>query len=287
MRVLVTGHTGLLGTELLPVLHARHDVIGCSLPEKDITDFEVTRHTIKDARPDVIIHAAAYTAVDEAERRPELAYRVNALGTRNVAIAAREVGAQVAYMSTDYVFDGKKGSPYLEFDAPNPLGVYARSKWAGEQYVKEFAGKYFIIRSAWLFGAGGACFPDTILRLVREKGSVAVVSDQVGNPTWAGDLAPAIVAIVESGLEGTYHAVNAGPSSWFEFASAIAREFGCDAEAVTPTTTDKFPRPAPRPPNSSLRNFVLEESIGLVMRPWTETLAAYRQSVNRALEESA
>jgi len=287
MRILVTGHTGLLGTELVPVLQKNHDVTGCSLPDRDITDAAATLQVVKEVRPDLVIHAAAYTAVDESERQPDLAFRVNALGTRNVVIAARECGADVAYISTDYVFDGTKGSPYVEFDPPNPTGVYGRSKWAGEQYVRTLAPRYFIIRSAWLFGAGGACFPDTILRLIREKGQVSVVDDQIGNPTWARDLAEAVSTIVTSGLHGTYHAVNSSPATWFAFAQAVAREFGAGADAVLPTTTDKFPRPAPRPQNSSLRNFVLEESLGYHMRPWIETLPDYRTSVNRALEESA
>lgn len=287
MRILVTGHTGLLGTELLPVLQADNDVTGCSLPERDITDPEAVRHAVEEARPDLVVHAAAYTAVDECERQPDLAWRVNALGTRNVAIAAHECGARLAYISTDYVFDGTKGSAYMEFDDTRPLGVYGRSKWAGEQFVRYLGPPYYIIRSAWLFGAGGACFPDTILRLLREKGTVDVVTDQIGNPTWSRDLAVAVGRIVTSGLYGTYHAVNEGPASWFEFAREIAGQFGHDPATVRPTTSDRFPRPAPRPPNSSLRNFVLEETLGIRMRHWKETLPGYAESVRRSLEESA
>jgi dTDP-4-dehydrorhamnose reductase len=287
VRILVTGHTGLLGTELMPTLQAEHDVLGCSLPERDITDPEGARRAVLEARPDLVVHAAAYTAVDECERQPDLAFRVNALGTRNVLLAAREIGARVAYISTDYVFDGKKGEPYLEYDPPNPLGVYGRSKWAGEQYVRFLGPEYYIIRSAWLFGAGGACFPDTILRLIREKGRVEVVDDQVGNPTYSGDLAKAVARIVTSGLYGTYHAVNTGPTSWFNFARSVAEAFGYPAEIVTPTTSSRVDRLAPRPANSSLRNFVLEESLGYRMRPWTETLPDYVSAVRRTFEESA
>jgi dTDP-4-dehydrorhamnose reductase len=287
VRILVTGHTGLLGTELMPVLQAEHDVSGCSLPERDITDPQAVRHAVEEARPDLVIHAAAYTAVDECERQPDLAFRVNALGTRNVALAAQATGARIAYISTDYVFDGTKGSPYIEFDDTHPLGVYGRSKWAGEQFVRYLGPPYYIIRSAWLFGAGGACFPETILRLIREKGKVEVVTDQVGNPTWARDLAVAIGKIVGSGFYGTWHAVNEEPASWYDLARGVASEFGYDPEAVQPTTSDRFPRPAPRPPNSSLRNFVLEESLGIRMRPWKETLSGYAESVRRSLEESA
>ncbi len=287
MRILVTGHSGLLGTDLVPVLARRHEVHGCSLPERDITDPEVARRAVAECAPDLVIHAAAYTAVDECEKQPDLAFRVNALGTRNMVLAARAAGAEFCYISTDYVFNGQKGGPYLEYDPVQPLGVYGLSKWGGEQYARYLHDRFYIVRAAWLFGAGGPCFPATILRLLREKGSVDVVNDQVGNPTYAGDLSEAILRIVESGLYGTYHAVNAGPTSWFEFARAVARTFGLDPATVRPTTSDKFVRPAPRPACSALRNFVLEESLGHRMRPWTEALEDYRRDVARSLEVSA
>jgi dTDP-4-dehydrorhamnose reductase len=287
MRILVTGHTGLLGSELVPVLQADHEVTGCSLPEWDITDIGSARRAVAGAKAELVVHAAAWTAVDECEKQPDLAFRVNALGTRNMALAAREAGAKIAYISTDYVFDGTRGEPYVEFDETNPLGVYGRSKWAGEQYVRYLCRDFFIIRSAWLFGAGGACFPDTILRLIREKGRVEVVTDQIGNPTYAVDLARAVAHIATSDLFGTYHAVNSGPASWFDFARSIAATFGHPADVILPTTSERFFRPAPRPANSSLRNFVLEETFGYRMRPWTEALAEYRSAVRRTFEESA
>jgi dTDP-4-dehydrorhamnose reductase len=281
VRLLVTGHNGLLGSDLTPVLAETRQVTGCSLPERDITDPETCRRAVREARPELVIHAAAFTAVDECERHPGSAWRVNALGTRNVALAAREAGVPLAYISTDYVFDGRLGRPYVEFDPPGPLGIYGRSKWAGEQYVRQLCPEHYIVRSAWLFGAGGPCFPQTILRLVREKGRVEVVTDQVGNPTWCGDLARAVARIVVSGLYGTWHAVNEGPVSWFEFARGIVSAFGGDPQAIQPTTTDRFPRPAPRPPNSSLDNFVLRESLGMTMRPWPETLPDYAAALAR------
>lgn len=287
MRILLTGHTGLLGADLMPALQSRHEVYGCSLPLRDITDPAQARHAVAEARPDLVIHAAAYTAVDECEKQPDLAFRVNALGTRNLVLAARESGAAVCYISTDYVFDGRKGAAYIEYDATNPLGVYGLSKWGGEQHVRYLSDRFYIVRAAWLFGAGGPCFPATILRLLREKGGVEVVTDQIGNPTYAADLSEAILRIVESGLYGTYHAVNAGATSWFEFARAVAAEFGLDPESVQPTTSGRFVRPAPRPPNSSLRNFVLEESLGHRMRPWSETLSDYARAVARSQEDSA
>lgn len=281
MRILLTGHSGLLGSDLVPVLESGHEVHGCSLPERDITDPETCRLVVRETRPDLVIHAAAFTAVDECERNPAMAWRVNALGTRNVALAAREAGARLAYISTDYVFDGTLGRPYVEFDAPAPLGVYGRSKWAGEEFVRQLCPEHYIVRSAWLFGAGGPCFPETILRLVREKGRVEVVTDQVGNPTFCADLARATARIVVSGLYGTWHAVNEGPVSWFEFARGIVEAFGGDPEAVQPTTTARFPRPAPRPADSSMDNLVLRESLGYVMRAWTETLPDYAAAAGR------
>src|SRR5512140_1576166 len=176
----------------MPVLQADHEVTGAALPLLDITDFEAIRRAVRDAAPDLVIHAAAFTAVDECERRPDVAFRVNALGTRNVALAAREARARLAYISTDYVFDGTKGSAYTEFDEPNPTGIYSRSKWAGEQYVRQFVPESYVIRSAWLCGAGGACAPDTIRRLIRENGQVDGVDDQIGKQPWAGDQARAI-----------------------------------------------------------------------------------------------
>lgn len=287
MRILVTGHTGLLGTELLPVLQAVHDVTGCALPDHDITDPAAARHVVREADAELVLHAAAWTAVDECEKDPDRAYRVNALGTRNMVIAAREAGAAFAYVSTDYVFDGTKTEPYVEFDPTNPQSAYGRSKWAGEQFVRYLHDRFYIIRSAWLFGAGGACFPETILRHLREKGEVSVVTDQFGNPTWAGDLARAIAAIVDSGLYGTYHAVNAGPTSWYEFAREVARTFGYPSDVVRPTTSADFVRPAPRPAYSALRNFVMDSSLDHRMRPWRDTLPDYAASVARRLVESA
>jgi dTDP-4-dehydrorhamnose reductase len=288
MRILVTGHTGLLGSELVPVLAAAgHEVHGCSLPDRDITDPDSARKAVAEARAELVLHAAAWTAVDECEKDPERAYRVNGLGTRNMVLAAREGGAAVAVLSTDYVFDGTKDGPYVEYDATNPLTAYGRSKWAGEQYARFLHDRFYIIRSAWLFGAGGPCFPETILRLLREKGSVDVVTDQVGNPTWTRDLAVAVEKIVTSGLYGTYHAVNAEPASWFDFARAVAVAFGHPAESIRPTTSARFVRPARRPANSALSNFVLENSLGHRMRPWRDTLAEYAASTGNRFMESA
>lgn len=288
MRILVTGHSGLLGTDLVPVLAAAgHRVHGCSLPDHDITNPTSARSVVAECRAELVIHAAAWTAVDACEADPDRAYRVNALGTRNMVLAAREAGAAIAFISTDYVFDGTKPAPYVEYDPTNPTTAYGRSKWAGEQYVRYLHDRFYIVRSAWLFGAGGPCFPDTILRLLREKDGVDVVTDQIGNPTWTVDLSRAIALIVASGLYGTYHAVNAGPTSWHEFARDVARTFGYPGSVIRPTTSERFVRPAPRPANSALRNFVLEESLGHRMRPWQETLAEYAASTSGRFMESA
>lgn len=288
MRILVTGHSGLLGTELVPVLASEgHQVHGCSLPDHDITDAAAARKAVSECRAELVIHAAAWTAVDACETDPDRAYRVNALGTRNMVLASREAGADLAFISTDYVFDGTKPEPYLEYDPTNPTTAYGRSKWAGEQYVRYLHDRFYIVRSAWLFGAGGPCFPDTILRLLREKDGVDVVTDQIGNPTWTRDLSRAIALIVASGLYGTYHAVNSGPTSWYEFAREVAHTFGYPSTVVRRTTSDRFVRPAPRPANSSLRNFVLEQSLGHRMRPWQETLPEYLASTTGRFMESA
>ena len=222
----------------------------------------------------MVIHAAAFTNVDGCESDPDTAYRANGLGTRNVAVAADEAGAAVAYVSTDYVFDGSQDDPYTEFDRPNPINVYGRSKLAGEIFVREFCRRYWIVRTSWLFGKHGKNFVQTFLRLARENDEIRVVNDQIGSPTYTRHLAAKIAEIVSSSRFGTYHVTNAGSCSWFQFAQEILRLRPARARVI-PVASSEYATPAQRPKNSVLRNYVLQlEGMSLAER-WEGALAAY------------
>ena len=214
------------------------------------------------------------TNVDGCEEHEDAAFRVNALGPKNLALAAKKSGAKLVQVSTDYVFSGNEESERTEDDSTDPQSAYGRSKLAGEQLVRETYDKHFIVRTAWLYGYVGANFVKTMLRLAKEKGSIKVVNDQFGNPTSANDLAYEILRIAETENYGTYHCTNNGVCSWFDFASAIVDEAGISCEKK-PCTTEEFPRPAKRPNYSSLRNAQLEKTTGDEMRPWQDALKEY------------
>lgn len=281
MRVLVTGAKGQLGVELLDVLGRDHDVVGLDLPELDITKAEATQ-AIADTRPAWVIHAAAWTDVDGCERDPERAFLVNGEGTRRVAEACRAAGAGLVYLSTDYVFDGRKGTPYVETDPVAPLSVYARSKVAGEEAVRTVAPRWAIVRTAWLFGVSGKNFVKTIVEKAAAGGPLRVVDDQVGSPTYARDLAEAIAQLISRKLTGTYHVTNAGSCSWYEFTRTILKEAGLAQVEVTPMTTAELGRPAPRPALSVLANHAWSAAGLRLLRPWPEALAAMLEAWGRA-----
>ena len=272
MVTLITGAGGMLGRDLARVLPP--DAVALGSDKLDVTDAEQVRRALREYRPQVVFHTAAYTDVDGCELDPERAFRVNALGTRNVAQAAEAAGASVVYISTDYVFDGVKSEPYIEFDAANPLGVYGKSKLAGEQFVRELCRCHYIIRTAWLFGKHGKNFVRTMMRLGREREEIRVVSDQVGSPTYTRHLAGKVVEIVSSGRYGTYHVTNSGCCSRFEFARAILRRTGSGARLV-PVSTSEYPVPARRPKNGVLRNFVLQLEQMEPLGPWQDALDEY------------
>lgn len=273
MRVLVTGSKGQLGVELLDVLQRQHDVVGLDLPELDITKPEATR-VIADARPAWVVHAAAWTDVDGCERDPERANLVNGEGTRRVAEACRATGAGMVYLSTDYVFDGRKGAPYHETDPVSPLSVYARSKVAGEDAVRANAPRWAVARTAWLFGASGKNFVKTIVEKAAAGGPLRVVDDQVGSPTYARDLADALAQLVSRGLTGVYHLTNSGSCSWYGFTRGILEKAGLAHVVVTPMTTAELGRPAPRPAFSVLANNAWAAAGLPLLRPWPDALAA-------------
>ncbi|MHB8652832.1 MAG: dTDP-4-dehydrorhamnose reductase [Terriglobia bacterium] len=275
MRILITGCKGMLGQDLVSLLSPRHQVIPVDRGEADITDANQISPVIAGARPDMVIHTAAYTAVDDCERNPDLAFRVNAEGTRNVASACRRSRAAMVYISTDYVFDGKKNSPFTETDAPNPINVYGRSKLQGEKYVAELVEHSWIVRTSWLFGPLGKNFVEAILARARQGESLWVVDDQVGAPTYTIDLAEKLVEVVERGKSGVYHVTGQGYCSWFEFAQEILAQAGLGNTPISPIDTDASARPAPRPRNSRLANTcLLEQGLGLLL-PWQNALGRY------------
>jgi len=265
----------MLGRDLSAHLRARHEVLAADLPEVDITDLGLVQRVFKSAKLDAVIHTAAFTAVDDCEHLPDLAFRVNAEGTRNVALACRDASLPMLYLSTDYVFDGRKPTPYTEDDLPNPLNVYGRSKLEGERHVSEILTAAWIVRTSWLFGPWGKNFVRTILQRAREGNSLRVVDDQFGAPTYTLDLAEKLEEIVMTGNPGVYHVTNRGYCSWFEFAREILRQAGLNHVPLLAIPTSASDRRALRPRNSRLAHSRLEsEGLGL-LPPWQDALARY------------
>jgi len=271
MKILITGANGQLGYELQQVLHD-YQLTLLDVPQFDLTKPGV-EETIAAARPDVVIHAAAYTDVDGAEGEPVRAMAVNAEGTERVAKAAAAIGARLLYLSTDYVFDGRQGVPYRETDRPNPLNVYGRSKYEGEQRALAHCPNTLVIRTAWLYGAHGKNFVKTIMRLASEQPELRVVSDQRGSPTHAGDLASAIKQVLGTNLRGITHATGAGDCTWYEFAREIVSLMGA-AVRVQPISTAESKRTAQRPLYAVLSNRVLADA-GISQPHWKDALSRF------------
>lgn len=268
MRVLITGAGGQLGADLVPAFHG-HDVVATTRDQLDLGDRDSTMGAICAFEPDIIVHAGAWTAVDACESDPGLAYRVNALGTRHVANAARVVGAHVLYVSTDYVFDGTSSEPYHEWSPTNPQSVYGASKLAGE---RELDPSWCIVRVAWVVGPHGRNFLKTMLRLAGERDEIAVVSDQRGCPCFTADIAPMIRRLAIARHPGVIHVTNQGQTTWYDFAREILRLAGDDPAKIRAISTEDYGAPAPRPANSVLDNMVLR-SLGVdLLPPWQESL---------------
>ncbi len=274
-RVLITGAKGMLGLDLTEVFRESYDVYGRDIDDFDITRDKETMDAIMEIRPDIVIHAAAYTDVDGCEDHIELAHSVNGGGTKNVASACRELGSKMVYISTDYVFDGRKSGAYSEEDPTCPINTYGRSKLEGERWVCTMVDQFVIVRTAWLFGRGGKNFVETILKLAREKGALSVVADQVGSPTYAVDLSRAIGALMGKECRGIYHITNGETCSWYEYAREILAISGLDNIPVHPISTDQLNRAARRPSNSMLDRGKFEGETGYRMRPWREALRDY------------
>lgn len=272
MRLLVTGAAGMLGRDVVvSAQDAGHEVVALGHAELDIADGAEAARVLGDERPDAVVNCAAYTDVDGAESAPELAAAVNEAGAGHVARAADAVGATVVHVSTDYVFDGRAGRPYVESDAPAPLSVYGTTKLGGERAVAAAAARHAIVRTSWLHGTGGSNFVELMLRLARKRAVARAAEDQVGSPTWTGHLAPALIALAASDHYGIHHVGGAGACSRYDFARQIYRAAGVDREVV-PVGWEAFARPAARPPFSALAS---ERADTPRLPPWEEGLAAH------------
>ena len=272
--ILVVGANGMLGRDVMTLIGAAGR--GVDIDEIDITSLESTDRILKTLKPKTVINCAAYTDVDGCENNTETAMQVNGEGVAHLAMVSREIGARLVHISTDYVFNGSKGSPYVEDDAPCPLGVYGQSKLAGEMNAT-FNPDHLIIRTQWLYGLHGKNFVETMLHLAKEKDELSVVDDQIGSPTWTVDLAHAILTLLKTGHRGIYHAANSGFCSWNGFAKAIFEETGL-LTRVTAMTTDALNRPARRPLYSTLDCSKLEHDTGFQPQPWRSALKAYLNS---------
>jgi len=275
MRIAITGANGQLGKALQETLGREHDIVALGHNEIELGHPDCVARLVATGAG-LVIHPAAYTNVDGCARDPELAYRVNGLGTQYVALACRQLGAPLVYISTNEVFDGSAAAAYLEYDRADPINAYGRSKWAGEQVVRELLERFYIARVAWLFG-GERNFVRTVLRLAAERATLGMVADEVGSPTYAPDVAAALARLIQTQFYGTYHLVNEGSCSRFEFAAEILRLAGREQVELQPIALADFKRDSVVPPRTPLRN-VAAAALGICLRPWQDALAEYVDS---------
>ena len=283
MKILLTGAHGMLAREIISTADPAQQFELRDLEHLDISCGEAVQQEVATLKPDVVINCAAYTNVDGCESDRDQAFAVNGEGPGHLARACRQAGARLCHISTDFVFDGSKGIPYLESDAVNPLSVYGASKAAGEQAIREVLGEdALIVRTSWLFGAGGANFVDTMLRLAGQQDEIQVVYDQVGSPTYAVDCAKAIWQLIDKQAGGIVHVCNSGVCSWYEFAREIMR-LSVVACRVTPVTSAEFPRPARRPSYSVLYCGKFSAATGAQMPKWQQALETYLEEIKTAI----
>jgi dTDP-4-dehydrorhamnose reductase len=275
LRIFITGNRGQLGRALCGAL-AKHALAGCDLPDVDITDREAIGPAIAGFAPDMVIHAAAWTDVDGCARDPDRAYRINGIGTQNVALACAACDAALVYVSTNEVFDGTAAQPYREWDALDPINPYARSKAAGEWFTQNLLTRFYIARTAWVYAEGGRNFanPRRIVQVADERGALKVVTDEVGNPTYARDLAVGIAALIETGAYGVYHLTNAGYASRYDYAREVLRLAGRQHVPVEPIHLADFQRPSTPPRFAPLAN-TAAAALGITLRPWQEAVEEF------------
>ena len=259
MKVLVTGVNGQLGYDVIKRLEIENiECLGVDIWDFDIADKHQVAKAIADYVPDVVVHCAAYTAVDRAEDERELCHKINVTGTQNIADACKAIDAKMVYISTDYVFDGEGEKPFEVTDKPNPINYYGQTKYEGELAVQSTLQKYFIVRISWVFGINGNNFVKTMLRLGKERDEISVVADQIGSPTYTYDLAKLLVEMIKTDKYGIYHATNEGYCSWYEFTCEIFKQAGINTKVI-PIRTEDYPTKAKRPKNSRLSKNILCE----------------------------
>ncbi len=286
-RLLVIGAMGMLGQDLIRILHAslcadpdsEWEILGWDLGEIDIQDERGTIAKIEGLQPEIVVNLASFTKVDECESQVEKAFAINAEGMRHVALGALACGAKVVYLSTDYVFNGKKGEPYGENDIPDPLNIYGLSKLKGEQYVRELLKDGLIVRTQWLFGKHGDNFVTSILRQAMGKKELSIVNDQTGSPTYTVDLSRALLELIRRRADGIFHVANSQSCTWHTFGKTILDYLGVREVKVSAISSRELNRPAVRPSYSVLSCQKLEKEIGVTLRPWSEALKDYLRSL--------
>lgn len=297
MRILITGSNGQLGNELQKIVSTGKAEIGAVSEEiknaevfamdvdiLDITNLEQVKKVLNEVKPDVVINCAAATNVDGCEANQDLAFKINSLGPRNLAMVAEELGAKIVQVSTDYVFSGVGEAPLKECDLVAPVSVYGKTKLLGEEFVRDFSTKYYIVRTAWLYGYVGHNFVYTMMKLGKDRDTLNVVNDQLGNPTHANDLAYHILKLIQTEEYGVYHCTGKGECSWYDFASEIMKLSGRNC-TVNPCTSEEYksmyPNSADRPAYSSLDNMMLRCTIGDEMRDWKDALKTFMDNVEK------
>jgi dTDP-4-dehydrorhamnose reductase len=279
VRVLITGGLGLLGQEIARVFDRSAGIRTTDREEWDVTDPAACRREVDGFRPDVVVHCAAWTAVDRAESEPEMARLLNVEGTRNVARACRERGALMVTFGTDYIFDGASPRPYREEDPANPLSVYGKTKWEAEQALREEGGDHLLVRTQWLFGPAGKNFVRTILEKARKGETLRVASDQVGCPTFSRDLAGAVRNLLGARARGTVHFSGEGETSWFDLARHVLQHCGLSTGSLFAAKTRDLPYPAPRPAFGVLSKEKYRAITGVSPRPWEEAVGEYLEMI--------
>ncbi len=292
MKILVTGAKGQLGREICECFERGYTELGCpeilkkkneiypvDIDTLDISELSDVIALFEYEKFDAVINCAAFTNVNLCETERELAFKANAIGPRNLAIASEKIGAKLIHVSTDYVFRGDGSKPYVEWEICEPQSAYGSSKFLGEEYIKQFSTKYFIVRTAWLYGYYGNNFVKTMMKIARENGACRVVCDQRGNPTNAADLAHHLIKLLETEEYGIYHGTGEGECSWYEFTKEIIALSGIEA-TVSPCTTEEYPTPAKRPAYSSLENMMFKVTVGNEFRTWQDALKTFIEKLD-------